>query len=423
MSSAQKRTRNSIPIETKIKILEQVDSGKEKKLIAQEFELPFSTLSTIIGNREKIYGKVAEGKVKPQSKRLKKAEHEDLEDEILEWFDKVRSNNIPVTGAVVQEKMRSVAASKGIEEFKGSNGWLWNFQKRHGLTSQFTCGEANKVDETAANNWLTLFEEIKKKFSPSNIFNMDESGIFYKLLPNRTLSYKGEKCHGGTRSKERVTAVFICNSNGTEKFPLWVIGKWENPHCLKNLDRSKLPCHYSHQTNAWIDGKAFRKWLLEFNSKMAKKNRKVLLTLDNCKAHDISNLNLSHVTVQFFPANMTCRLQPLDMGIIAMVKSNFRKLLVRASINAIDTGKKCKWNVYDAMTALASSWNQVSSDAIQKCFNKAWTNSETEVEIPVEAVIEECEDFVLLQSADSNFQVSKTLNNGFEIFTNKPCIH
>lgn len=269
-----KRARKSISIETKIKILEEVDCGKEKKSIANSFQLPLSTLSTIISNRDKIFEKVAQGKVKPHSKRLKKAKHENLEDEVSEWFNKVRSNNIPVTGSVIQEKVRSLAASKGISEFKASNGWLWGFQKRSGLTSQFTCGEASKVDETAANYWLTLFEEVKKKFSPADIFNMDESGIFFNLLPNRTLSYKGEKCHGGSRSKERLTAVFVCNSDGSVKFPAWVIGKSSNPRCLKGLDRKKLPCHYSNQANAWIDGKAFRKWLLEFNSNMAKKKSK-----------------------------------------------------------------------------------------------------------------------------------------------------
>ena len=276
-----KRTRNSISIETKVQILEQVDSGKEKKLIASDFKIPFSTLSTIIRSRDKIYEKVAEGRVTPHSKRLKKAKHEDLEKEVSGWFNKVRSNNILVSGSVFKEKMRSLAAEKGNPEFKCSNGWLWGFQKRYGLTSQFTCGEASKVNESAANYWLTLFEELKKKFSSRDIFNMDESGIFYNLLPNRTLSYKGEKCHGGTRSKERLTAVFVCNSDGSEKFPVWVIGKWENPRCLKDLDGKKLPCQYSHQKNAWIDGTAFRKWLLDFNSQMTKQHRKVLLTLDN----------------------------------------------------------------------------------------------------------------------------------------------
>ncbi|XP_044577556.1 tigger transposable element-derived protein 6-like [Cotesia glomerata] len=101
---------------------------------------------------------------------------------------------------------------------------------------------------------------------------------------------KGEKCHGGTRSKQRLTAVSICNSDGSEKLRLWIIGKWANPCCFKGIDRSKLPCEYSNQRNAWIDEAAFRQWLIKFDSRMRVQNRSVLLTLDNCSAHKISSL-------------------------------------------------------------------------------------------------------------------------------------
>lgn len=352
-----KRSRNSISIETKLEILADEDSGKDRKLICRDFKLSKTTVSTIISNREKIYEKVARGKVKKNCKRLRTAKHEVMEENLSNWFNEVRAANIPLTGGFVQEKAKSLAEEKGIEGFKVSNGWLWRFQQRFGLSNQFTCGEANKVNEADANSWLLLFEQIRKNFSPQNIFNMDESGIFFNLLPNRTLHYKGERCHGGSRSKERLTAVFMCNSDGSEKFPVWVIGKSKNPRCFKNLNREKMSCTYSSQKNAWIDGVAFRKLLLNFNSQMAKSNQKVLLTLDNCKAHDITNLDLSHVTVHFFPPNMTCRVQPLDMGIIVLVKSKYRKLLVRAAINAIDTGKSCRWNILDAIQALALSWN------------------------------------------------------------------
>ena len=45
----------------------------------------------------------------------------------------------------------------------------------------------------------------------------------------QTLSYKGEKCTGGKKNKDRVTAMVACNQDGSDKLPLLVIGKYARP--------------------------------------------------------------------------------------------------------------------------------------------------------------------------------------------------
>ena len=58
-----------------------------------------------------------------------------------------------------------------------------------------------------------------------NIFNIDEFGLFFNLMPDKTYVLKGESCHGGIRSKQRLTVLVGANLDGTEKLPLLVIGK------------------------------------------------------------------------------------------------------------------------------------------------------------------------------------------------------
>ena len=48
-------------------------------------------------------------------------------------------------------------------------------------------------------------------YNESDIFNADETGLFYKYLPDNTLTFKSDKCHGGKQSKDRVTAVLGVN--------------------------------------------------------------------------------------------------------------------------------------------------------------------------------------------------------------------
>jgi hypothetical protein len=75
----------------------------------------------------------------------------------------------------------------------------------------------------------------------------------------------------------------------------------------------------------------FEAWQLEFNEKMKKENRHVLLLKDNAGGHNISlelRNKLTNVEVSNLPANTTSVLQPLDQGIIRTFKLYYRKLLV-----------------------------------------------------------------------------------------------
>ncbi|UYV82343.1 hypothetical protein LAZ67_21001753, partial [Cordylochernes scorpioides] len=179
-----------------LKILDEVARGVlSKSQIAENFQIAKSTLSTILKNKEKIDAAVASGS-SSSSKRLRKASHQDVEDELLKWFKKSRQNNISVSGALVKEKAKEISVSLAVENFKCSDGWLWRFQRRNIIASLVVSGEINKVSEETVTDWLNKFEEIKNEYKDEDIFNIDETGVFYNLLPDRSLDFKGTKCHG-----------------------------------------------------------------------------------------------------------------------------------------------------------------------------------------------------------------------------------
>lgn len=57
------------------------------------------------------------------------------------------------------------------------------------------------------------------------IFNADETGLFYRATPDRSLVLSTEDCKGRKKSKERLIVLLCSNSTGTEKLKLIVIGK------------------------------------------------------------------------------------------------------------------------------------------------------------------------------------------------------
>ena len=151
--------------------------------------------------------------------------------------------------------------------------------------------------------------------------------FFYKCLPDRTLTFKNEKCHGGKNSKERMTVMLAANMDGSQKLKPLMIGKFANPRCFKNV--KSFPLMYRSNKKAWMTGVLFTEWLLCIDVDMKKANRKILMFVDNCTAHN--NIpHLENIKIHFLPPNTTSTLQPLDQGIIKKFKMMYREEIVRA---------------------------------------------------------------------------------------------
>ena len=79
-------------------------------------------------------------------------------------------------------------------------------------------GERSAVDEASTDQWIKdVLKPTLARYSKKDVFNCDECGLFWRLLPNRTLAFKSGKCSGGKKSKERVTFLLCTNVDGSQK--------------------------------------------------------------------------------------------------------------------------------------------------------------------------------------------------------------
>ncbi|KAM7296881.1 tigger transposable element-derived protein 6-like, partial [Ixodes scapularis] len=173
-------------------------------------------------------------------------------------------------------------------------------------------------------------------YTPRDIFNADETALFFKLLPDKTITYKGENCGGGERSKKRVIVLVVANMTGTEKLTLLVIGKSMKPRCFKNI--RTLPTDYEANRKAWMTGELFKKRLKKLDRKFELSNRQVLLIVDNCSAHKV-DVELKAIKLMFLPPNTTAALQPMDQGVIKNIKSFYKQRAVDRSA-PVDTARR-----------------------------------------------------------------------------------
>ncbi|XP_064104371.1 tigger transposable element-derived protein 1-like [Macrobrachium nipponense] len=105
------------------------------------------------------------------------------------------------------------------QRFSASKGWFAKFQKCFGLKSVSLHGEAASADTTAAKTYANeTFKNIITEggYKPEQVFNMDETGLFWKRMPSRTFQFKERrpKPLAFKAFKDRVTLVMCGNAAG-----------------------------------------------------------------------------------------------------------------------------------------------------------------------------------------------------------------
>ncbi|XP_064479113.1 tigger transposable element-derived protein 6-like [Ornithodoros turicata] len=288
-SKAPKRKQSSL--NGKLAVLRAVDAGRKKCDVAKEFGISASTLSIFLKDREKIEREHAtNNRGPPPRKRIRAANFEDVDKAVLKWFLEVRSQNIPVTGPMLCAMAKDFSVIFGVgDQFKGTQGLLRAFRARHDIVSKGLAGEEKSTPQDVAIGWRE--KELKKvllEYEPDDIFNADQTALFFKLLPERTMKVKGSK-----RSKERVTVLLCCNMTGSVKVKPLVMGKSRKPNAFKNV--RSIPVDYDFNNKAWMTARIFTDWLMRLDRKMKNERRSIVLILDNCSAHSklpkMSNVN------------------------------------------------------------------------------------------------------------------------------------
>jgi len=189
--------------------------------------------------RDKIEKAVLENPTDTRRRIFRQGDNEVINKAVWRFFCEQRAYGAPLSGPLLQEFARDVARELGILDFKASNGWLGAFKGRHNTGNAVLAGESRDVDCSTMEVWLERLPQLLASHSPVDIFNVDESGLFWRGLPTRSLVAKGDCCKGGKLSKERLTILFGCSMLG-EKLPLLVVGKSAKPRCFKNFDISAL---------------------------------------------------------------------------------------------------------------------------------------------------------------------------------------
>lgn len=158
----------------------------------------------------------------PTQKRLYTGYFKEVDEAAATWLQKWQSRNLLVSGPMTQEKEVQFTALLNVSGFDvsgsdASSGWLHCFQVHYVTLWKPVRGEANSADTIASTTWREEKLRVIGDYSPDDVYNADETGVFCELLPNKTLCYKDDTCKRGKIAKVRIVA-FCCNASGTHRF-------------------------------------------------------------------------------------------------------------------------------------------------------------------------------------------------------------
>jgi hypothetical protein len=189
----------------------------------------------------------------------------ELEDMLYMWIDSMRRANLRhLSPSLAITKAKSIASSLSIPEtdFKASWQWLSRFKVRKGLQKMLLHEEGAKVNKSDPGLLAALNDlyAIIAQCDLENVYNMDETGLFFRLLPKYSLLMPDEDIsttRGKKKSKDWVFLIVCANAIGTHKIPCTLIGKPKAPACIKD---HQWPVPYFSQVKTWMDVETCWKW-------------------------------------------------------------------------------------------------------------------------------------------------------------------
>ena len=208
--------------------------------------------------------------------------------------------------------------------------------KRHHLALRCRTSMAQELPVTLEERIAAFHKHIKRVKELYNfkvVGNMDETPLFFDVVPNRVIASKGAKSVivRTTGSEKRHLTVTLCVTTEGEVLPGLVIFKGKRP--LKIREDGVF---VRVQKKAWMDEDLMLEWI-DLVWEPATERLRALLILDTFSAHftgpvkkKLKEINTIPVLI---PGGCTSKIQPLDVCLNKPFKSHVRKCWSQYVIN------------------------------------------------------------------------------------------
>ena len=226
MANSSSTPSRQLNIAVRLDILKKLEAGENIKDLAREYNVTDRTIRRIRQNASSIR-QFAEKECKLQRKRMRSSTSADLDKDLYSWVLQRRSAGGRVTDSILIEKAKAMQEeSGGPSNFIPCRGWLWRFKKNYNLSQAniFSESERGDTNESSARQFIQQLPRIQEELEigDDNLYNMDETSLFWRMLPKEVLTGANEK--GVKRESEekikndRVTLALCLNATASYSY-------------------------------------------------------------------------------------------------------------------------------------------------------------------------------------------------------------
>jgi hypothetical protein len=296
-----------------------------------DFNIEYNLVQKWWAMRTKLFDSDAIGsirKIGPGRKR----KHPDIEEALVAWVADKRAVSLPVSNA----NMASEAMRRFPDAFTYCLKWTYNILERNELSIRRKTHDQVVMEEDEMGSihldFVIHFTRLREFHAiPWNLcVNMDETGCYFDMGSSTTIHKKGSKHVNvkSTSNSNHCTVFLSVALDGSKLKPLVVFKGAANGSVSKKLNSLDQRNAYICQEKAYCDASVMSIWISECLAPHHVEKRPALLMMDNFKAHlvkPVRDLLAKNCWLQLnLPANMTSRVQILDVGVNKPFKGRMR---------------------------------------------------------------------------------------------------
>ena len=262
-----------------------------------------------------------------------------IEEELLLFIFEHREQGISVSIQMVVTKASQLDNAFRHKTSRAKDQAVRRFVNSHGLVHRVHTHESQRnANEVAveAQDWMNMIRPmlIGLHRSEAFMFNMDQTPIFFSMVPRTTLHSVGActvNVRTSTSSTMRVTVAVTITASGTVLPPMLIFKGKRGGRIVREFSQYAVGGLYEVQEKAWMDEAVMMSWVdrvLKPYLHTAPFGIHPILILDSYRCHLMPSIINAiadlGVQVEHIPGGCTGMCQPVDVGIGKPLKNRVR---------------------------------------------------------------------------------------------------
>ena len=332
-------------ISSKLKIIKFAEKNGRVRA-CDEYNIPESTLRGWIKNKVNFENLPSEKLSLTTLHKGGNVKYPDVNNKLIDYIEFNRKLGFAVTTWSLLLELYKYIPERKEYKIKSNLELLYRFMYRNGYSFRKGTHIGQGIKEESLKEASLFWNEVHKcikeeGFTKYNIFNMDETPLFFNMVPNTTIAKRGKKSiiiKTQNQQKCRISVLLCIAADGSKLPPLIILKGKSGGIIEKNISKNNLvitkKCYVCVNDNAWSTDSIIKHWFYNVWLRYIKIEENLCenagyLILDKASSHLTNNVlemfKNNNQFISFIPAGLTRFIQPLDVVINKPFKDALRK--------------------------------------------------------------------------------------------------